>query len=64
MCFDFEARVQKATVLVLHFDCMQMGSDGFALGKPGMEIGVSSTTDGQIDSEVFNEVTEIKYQNN
>lgn len=43
---------------------MQMGSDGFAVGKPGMEIGISSTTDNQIDSEVYNEVTEIKYQKN
>ncbi|EFA11305.2 uncharacterized protein LOC103314652 isoform X1 [Tribolium castaneum] len=62
MCFDFETRVQKATVLVLHFDCMRMGNDGVALVKPGdMEILPSSTTENQIDSDVYDEVTEIKY---
>lgn len=62
MCFDFETRVQKATVLVLHFDCMRMGNDGLAVVKPGdMSILPSSTTESQVDSDVYDEVTEIKY---
>ena len=62
MCFDFETRIQRETVLVLHFDCMRMGNDGVALVKPGdMEILPSSTTENQIGSDIYDQVTEIKY---
>ncbi|XP_023017304.1 uncharacterized protein isoform X2 [Leptinotarsa decemlineata] len=65
MCFDFETRIQNAAILVLHFDCMRMGTDGIALVKPedggGLPISTpSTTTDGQIDADIYDDVTEIK----
>lgn len=65
MCFDFETRFQQATILILHFDCMKMGNDGFMLVKPdqtGMQV--TSSTESQVDSDIYDEVTEIKYRNN
>lgn len=70
MCFDFETRLFSATVLILHFDCMRMGRDGVALVKPGDAGGLppsapgsgATTTSPQIDSDVYDEVTEIKYK--
>ncbi|KAG5897817.1 hypothetical protein JTB14_011817 [Gonioctena quinquepunctata] len=54
MCFDFETRIQNTAILVLHFDCMRMGSDGIALvkpedggGLPNRPPSISTTTDGQ-----------------
>ncbi|ENN81099.1 hypothetical protein D910_02634 [Dendroctonus ponderosae] len=62
MCFDFETKVDRATVLVLHFDCMRMGNDGVALVKPGDSVPPSlvSTTPAQFGSDVYDPVTEIK----
>ncbi|CAG9760184.1 unnamed protein product [Ceutorhynchus assimilis] len=65
MCLDFETRIEKATILVLHFDCMRMGNDGVALVKPGDTDAlppslISVTTPSQIDSDVYDPVTEIK----
>ncbi|KAJ8957973.1 hypothetical protein NQ318_001974 [Aromia moschata] len=60
MCFDFEMRIQQATLLILHFDCMRMGSDGLALVKPGDMGGLPTTTESQVDSDIYDEVTEIK----
>lgn len=63
MCLDFETRVQQATVLVLHFDCMRMGRDGVSLVKPGQEPQKPTTTDTPVvDSDVFDPVTETKYK--
>lgn len=41
-CLDLEARVENAPVLVLHFDCLQLGSNAtFAVIKPTtMELDV------------------------
>lgn len=66
MCFDFETRIQQATVLILHFDCMRMGNDGVAFVKPGDNGGLTipTTVSSQVDSEIYNEVTEIKGNQN
>lgn len=62
MCLDFETRIQSAAVLVLHFDCMRMGNDGIALLKPGSSpTPIASTTTSQLGSDIYDEVTEIKY---
>ncbi|KAF2899451.1 hypothetical protein ILUMI_06725 [Ignelater luminosus] len=64
MCLNFETRIQRATVLILHFNCMRMGADGVALVKPGEgSEGISATTESQVDSDKYDEVTEIKYKN-
>jgi hypothetical protein len=34
MCVDFEARIANRPVVILHFDCLRVGADGFALFKP------------------------------
>lgn len=31
MCFDLETRIQRAPVLVLHFNCMRLGADGVSI---------------------------------
>lgn len=49
MCLDMMARVQKAPIVVLHFDCMRMGLNGVALLKPedgGGDVG------GETDTEI------------
>ncbi|CAG9861394.1 unnamed protein product [Phyllotreta striolata] len=66
MCLDFETRVQQATVLVLHFDCMRFGMDGAAFLKPedgsGLPQGPGPAGEaGQVDGDVYDEVTETKY---
>ncbi|XP_060516215.1 uncharacterized protein LOC132695775 [Cylas formicarius] len=64
MCFDFETRIQGATVLILHFDCMRMGTDGVALLKPGESVGgpflTTTPESSQLDADVYDQVTEIK----
>lgn len=62
MCFDFETRIQKATLFILHFDCIRMGADGLALVKPDDMGGLPTSTEGQSDSDIYDEVTEIKYK--
>lgn len=62
MCLDFETRIQTAPVLVLHFDCMEMGTSGIALVKPGSTPStIGSSTSSQIGADIYDEVTEIKY---
>jgi len=34
LCADFEARIVNRPVVILHFDCLRVGTDGFALLKP------------------------------
>ncbi|XP_044765374.1 uncharacterized protein LOC123321707 [Coccinella septempunctata] len=50
MCFDLEARFSKAEILILHFDCMVMGSQGLVSLSPGEPIPTSSTM-GPIDTD-------------
>ncbi|XP_072380962.1 uncharacterized protein [Diabrotica undecimpunctata] len=65
MCLDFETRILKTTVLVLHFDCIRMGLDGFALLKPedGGGLPGPAIVVEEEDIDVYDEVTEIKYHN-
>ncbi|KAK7861825.1 hypothetical protein R5R35_000587 [Gryllus longicercus] len=44
LCMDWLARLQRAPVVVLHFDCMRMGSDGIALLKPEDGDGLPPST--------------------
>ncbi|KAL3289540.1 hypothetical protein HHI36_022957 [Cryptolaemus montrouzieri] len=61
MCFDLEARISQAQVLILHFDCMVMGRQGVAPLKPGEAI--TTTTTSTSEPDIFDPVTEIKYKN-
>lgn len=65
MCLDFETRIQQATVLVLHFDCIRLGADGAALLKPEDGSGLPNRPIDaeQIDGDIYDEVTETKYTN-
>lgn len=64
MCFDFETKIDRATVLILHFDCMRMGNEGVMVVKPGYEgPEMVATTESQVDTDIYDEVTEIKYKN-
>ncbi|KAF5284812.1 hypothetical protein FQA39_LY04537 [Lamprigera yunnana] len=63
MCLDFETRIERATVLILHFNCMLMGVDGVSFIRPGEAAGgLPLTTETQVDVDKFDEVTEIKYK--
>lgn len=59
MCVDFEARIANKPVVILHFDCLRVGSDGFALVKPEDEGGLKPTSPVDLpgDNE-YDEVTE------
>ncbi|XP_055680893.1 uncharacterized protein LOC129788676 [Lutzomyia longipalpis] len=51
MCMDWLARIASVPIIVLHFDCMQMGLDGVHFMKPGESIdmpsgGAGGTTGG------------------
>uniref|UniRef100_A0A1B6D3G1 DUF4773 domain-containing protein n=1 Tax=Clastoptera arizonana TaxID=38151 RepID=A0A1B6D3G1_9HEMI len=64
MCMNFESRIERVPVMVLQFDCLQMGADGINLLKPE-DIGEESTEapekeDLDLASDVFDEVNEVK----
>ncbi|XP_059048023.1 uncharacterized protein LOC131843408 [Achroia grisella] len=62
VCMDMDTRIDKAPVLILHFDCMDMGLNGIGLSKPGNSglNQVSNDTAGteQLDSDIYDPVTE------
>ncbi|KAG6447335.1 hypothetical protein O3G_MSEX004907 [Manduca sexta] len=63
VCMDMDTRVDKAPVIVLHFDCMDMGLDGVGLSKPGgsSNDAVGSTTTPeptQVAYDIYDTVTE------
>lgn len=79
MCLDMMARVEKAPLIVLHFDCMRMGQDGFTLLKPEEDGGTVSgggwsnnngITEGETEEteqhnvDYYNEVTEDRVIDN
>jgi Domain of unknown function (DUF4773) len=59
MCMDMIAQIQKAPVIVMHFDCMRMGADGVTGLKPedggGLGSNVSQeggeTPQSELDAE-------------
>ncbi|CAG4979552.1 unnamed protein product [Parnassius apollo] len=64
VCMDIDTRIDMTPVLILHFDCMDMGIDGVSLSKPGGSNNPSNTdiTDTleptQVNSDVYDPVTE------
>lgn len=62
LCMDLQARIQKAPFVVLHFECVRMGQDGFTFLKPEDNGGVvgGMPTSAQENADVFDPVTEIK----
>lgn len=65
MCFDFETKLQQASLLVLHFDCMRLGANGLALVKPGeSNAGLPTSTEIDVDGDIYDDVTEVKNLNN
>jgi hypothetical protein len=63
LCLDLETRLQSAQLLILHFDCMRMGKEGFTLLKPEDNGGLfmPSSSDGpevitQVNEDIFDEV--------
>jgi hypothetical protein len=59
MCVDFEARISNKPIVILHFDCFRVGSDGFALVKPQDEGGLKPSTPVHLSgNDEYDEVTE------
>ncbi|XP_026319504.1 uncharacterized protein LOC113230000 [Hyposmocoma kahamanoa] len=59
ICMDIDTRIDMTPVLVLHFDCMDMGFNGVGLSKPGGVMPASDSTEpSQLDSDVYDPVTE------
>ncbi|XP_028155764.1 uncharacterized protein LOC114349552 isoform X1 [Ostrinia furnacalis] len=62
VCMDMDTRVDKAPVLILHFDCMNMGLNGVSLSKPGStQTHTSNQTavePSQLASDVYDTVIE------
>ncbi|XP_026758590.2 uncharacterized protein LOC113518038 [Galleria mellonella] len=64
VCMDMDTRIDKAPILILHFDCMDMGLNGIGLSKPGSNglnqssNDTSGTEQSQLDSDVYDPVTE------
>ncbi|XP_038208431.1 uncharacterized protein LOC119829793 [Zerene cesonia] len=65
VCMDMDTRIDKAPVLILHWDCMDMGPGGIGLSKPSNNNNIASVSTGeatttpeppQIDSDVFDPV--------
>lgn len=54
---DFETRVVNSPVLILHFDCVRLGTDGIAWLKPEANGGLAITTSTQSQPDlVYDEV--------
>ncbi|KAM3967638.1 uncharacterized protein ACR2FA_011191 [Aphomia sociella] len=67
VCMNMDTRIDKAPVLILHFDCMNMGVNGIGLSKPGSghmsnqtnQVTDNSGTDSaQLDGDTYDPVTE------
>lgn len=64
-----EARLLRAPLLVLHFDCMVMGRDGVSLVKPGdfeLPVEPADTQQGPDPGgdDFYDEVTEDRTRSN
>jgi len=59
LCVDFEARIANRPVVILHFDCLRAGADGFALLKPEDEGGLKPPPPVALPGDdEYDEVTE------
>lgn len=62
MCVDFEARIANKPIVILHFDCLRVGADGFAFLKPEDEGGLGTSSPvglpGDDEYDEYDEVTE------
>ncbi|KAJ8736497.1 hypothetical protein PYW08_007153 [Mythimna loreyi] len=56
VCMDWDTRVDKAPVLILHFDCMDLGIGGISLTKPEKNTAPNDTP--QLNGDVFDPVIE------
>ncbi|XP_067002197.2 uncharacterized protein [Anabrus simplex] len=52
LCMDIEARIDRAPVVVVHFDCLRMGFDGLALIKPEENGGLPPVTEPEESSGI------------
>ncbi|XP_069677001.1 uncharacterized protein [Periplaneta americana] len=64
LCVDFEGRVANKPVVILHFDCMRLGADGFALVKPEDNGGLDFSTPTSETDDEYDEVFEDKSGSN
>ncbi|XP_046601264.1 uncharacterized protein LOC107218935 isoform X2 [Neodiprion lecontei] len=55
-CMDLQAKVVQAPILVLHFDCMRITSQGITWIKPDQIDSSDDVTSGIAGSEVYDEV--------
>nr|XP_050851519.1 uncharacterized protein LOC127064470 isoform X2 [Vespula vulgaris] len=54
---DLETRVVNAPILILHFNCVKIGTEGISLSKPGENLtGLSSTSNLNEKDEIYDEV--------
>ncbi|XP_077297202.1 uncharacterized protein LOC143918945 [Arctopsyche grandis] len=64
VCMDWELRLASFPVLILHFDCINIGTSGVSVVKPGDEeiILAPPTTEhvDENDGTIYDEVTELK----
>lgn len=44
ICLDFLARISRAPVVVLHFNCLQIGRDGIFYLHPGEVVAITSSS--------------------
>ncbi|XP_026732112.1 uncharacterized protein LOC113496919 [Trichoplusia ni] len=61
VCMDWDTRVDKAPVLILHFDCMNLGLGGISLTKPNTNqiTGPGAPAEPpQLNGDVYDSVTE------
>lgn len=61
-CIDLETRIIGQPILILHFNCVKMGTDGISWSKPGEEDAVTLQTKPEAskpevsEPEVYDEV--------
>ncbi|KAH9631482.1 hypothetical protein HF086_004643 [Spodoptera exigua] len=61
VCMDWDTRVDKAPVLILHFDCMDLGLGGISLTKPNTNQitgGSAPNEPPQLNGDVYDPVSE------